>query len=125
VSRRQLFQPRVFVKRLASWQHKPSTIQASDSFVYGYYCLSKVLIELWILRWRVLCLHVPSLVIFLKGFGRLSSSKCSASRNFDRLHQRQRDVEYGFGTNCVLAVAEELRSKTASRTGSLQGNSKG
>jgi thiol-disulfide isomerase/thioredoxin len=27
VSRRQLFQPRVFVKRLASWQHRPSTIQ--------------------------------------------------------------------------------------------------
>ncbi|KAH8933294.1 hypothetical protein BDL97_18G022600 [Sphagnum fallax] len=27
VSRRQLFQPRIFVKRLASWQHKPSTMQ--------------------------------------------------------------------------------------------------
>ncbi|CAK9210793.1 unnamed protein product [Sphagnum troendelagicum] len=27
VSRRQLFQPRVLVKRLASWQHRPSTIQ--------------------------------------------------------------------------------------------------
>jgi hypothetical protein len=35
VSRRQLFQPRLFVKRLASWQHRPSTIQASDSLYMG------------------------------------------------------------------------------------------
>jgi hypothetical protein len=35
VSRRQLFQPRVFVKRLASWQNRPSTIQASDSLYMG------------------------------------------------------------------------------------------
>ncbi|CAM6061277.1 unnamed protein product [Sphagnum tenellum] len=35
VSRRQLFQPRVLVKRLASWQHRPSTIQASDSLYMG------------------------------------------------------------------------------------------